>query len=318
MENACSGGSVRRSAKSKHSQAEIDNRKMEEKSKTTERWTIGAILNWTATYFAGKGVKTPRLDAEILLAHSLKVDRLYLYLNLDRPLLPDERSRFRELVKRRGLREPVALITGKKEFWSISLEVKAGILIPRPETEILVEAVLQEIKENPAAKVLEIGTGSGAVAIALTKENPRAEVLATDKDFAALAVARENAREANIEHSVQFLAADLFDTVRLGRHFDVICSNPPYVPTNIIPTLDPDVRDFEPMRALDGGPDGLGVIRRLAAHAGNLLHRPGALMLEFGDGQEEAVRMIFMSAGFEVVVIFRDLSGKPRVIKGKI
>ncbi|MGO9117597.1 MAG: peptide chain release factor N(5)-glutamine methyltransferase [Desulfomonilaceae bacterium] len=291
---------------------------MEEQLKTRERWTIGAILNWTATYFAGKGVKTPRLDAEILLAHCLDVDRLYLYLNLDRPLLPDERSRFRELVKRRGLREPVALITGKKEFWSISLQIKPGILIPRPETEILVEVVLQEIKENPAPKVLEIGTGSGAVAIALAKDNPRVEVLATDTDFTVLLVAQANAKEAELENAVQFIATDLFDSIRRGGYFDVICSNPPYVPTNIIPRLDPDVRNFEPMRALDGGPDGLDVIRRLTANAENFLNRPGALVLEFGDGQEEAVGRILVSAGFEVIRIFRDLSGKPRVIKGTI
>lgn len=291
---------------------------MEEQVKTRERWTIGAILNWTATYFAGKGIKTPRLDAEILLAHCLDVDRLYLYLNLDRPLLPDERSRFRELVKRRGLREPVALITGKKEFWSISLQIKPGILIPRPETEILVEVVIQEIKENPSPKVLEIGTGSGAVAIALAKDNPRVEVVATDTDFTVLLVAQANAKEAELENAVQFTATDLLDSIRRGAYFDVICSNPPYVPTNIIPTLDPDVRNFEPMRALDGGPDGLDVIRRLAANAENFLNRPGALVLEFGDGQEEAVGRILVSAGFEVIRIFRDLSGKPRVIKGRI
>ena len=291
---------------------------MEEQLKTTARWTIGAILNWTATYFAGKGVKTPRLDAEILLAHCLNVDRLYLYLNLDRPLLPDERSRFRELVKRRGLREPVALIIGKKEFWSISLQIRPGILIPRPETEILVEVVLQEIKENPAPKVLEIGTGSGAVAIALAKDNPRVEVLATDTDFTVLPVAQANAKEAELENAVQFIATDLFDSIRPAGYFDVICSNPPYVPTNIIPTLDPDVRNFEPTRALDGGPDGLDVIRRLTANAENFLNRPGALVLEFGDGQEEAVGRILVSAGFEVIRIFRDLSGKPRVIKGMI
>jgi release factor glutamine methyltransferase len=286
--------------------------------KTRDRWTIRLILNWTATYFAGKGVKTPRLDAEILLAHCLDVDRLYLYLNLDRPLLPDERSRFRELVKRRGLREPVALITGKKEFWSTSLQIKPGILIPRPETEILVEVVLQEIKENPAPKVLEIGTGSGAVAIALAKDNPRVEVVATDTDSNVLLVAQANAKEAEPENAVQFIATDLFDSIRRGGYFDVICSNPPYVPTNIIPTLDPDVRNFEPMRALDGGPDGLDVIRRLSANAENFLNRPGALVLEFGDDQDEAVGRILESAGFEVTRIFRDLSGKPRVIRGRI
>ena len=202
---------------------------MEEQLKTRERWTIGDILNWTATYFAGKGVKTPRLDAEILLAHCLDVDRLYLYLNLDRPLLPDERSRFRELVKRRGLREPVALITGKKEFWSISLQIKPGILIPRPETEILVEVVIQEIKENPSPKVLEIGTGSGAVAIALAKDNPRVEVVATDTDSNVLLVAQANAKEAKSENAVRFIATDLFDGIRRGGYFDVICSNPPYI-----------------------------------------------------------------------------------------
>jgi release factor glutamine methyltransferase len=291
---------------------------MEEQLKTRERWTIGDILNWTATYFAGKGAKTPRLDAEILLAHCLDVDRLYLYLNLDRPLLPDERSRFRELVKRRGLREPVALITGKKEFWSISLQIKPGILIPRPETEILVEVVIQEIKENPSPKVLEIGTGSGAVAIALAKDNPRVEVVATDTDSNVLLVAQANAKEAKSENAVRFIATDLFDGIRRGGYFDVICSNPPYVPTNVIPTLDPDVRNFEPMRALDGGPDGLDVIRRLAANAQNFLNRPGALVLEFGDGQEEAVGRILVSAGFEGIRAFRDLSGKPRVIQGRI
>jgi release factor glutamine methyltransferase len=199
----------------------------------------------------------------------------------------------------------------------MSLQIEPGILIPRPETEILVEVVLQEIKENPAPKVLEIGTGSGAVAIALAKDNPRVEVVATDTDFKVLLVAQANAREAKVERSVHFIATDLFDAIRPGPYFDVICSNPPYVPTDIIPTLDPDVRNFEPIRALDGGADGLDVIRRLAVHAKNFLNRPGAVMLEFGDEQEASVRRILVSAGFEVVRIFRDLSGKPRVIKGR-
>lgn len=291
---------------------------MVEQTKIPARWTIGAILNWTASYLAGKGAGTPRLDAEILLAHCLKVDRLYLYLNLDRPLLPDERSQFRDLLRRRAAREPVALITGKKEFWSISFRIKPGVLIPRPETEILVEAVLQEIKDSPAPRVLEIGTGSGAVAVAVAKQNPQTEVIAADIELAVLKIARLNAEDAGVGASVQFLATDLFDAIRVGPYFDVICSNPPYVPTGIIPALEPEVRNFEPLRALDGGPDGLDVIRRLASHAINFLNRPGALVLEFGDGQEEDVRRIFVSARFEEIRIFRDLSGKPRVIKGRI
>jgi release factor glutamine methyltransferase len=295
-----------------------DEGKMEEQTKYPARWTIGAILNWTASYLADKGVSTPRLDAEILLSHCLKVDRLYLYLNLERPLLPNERAQFRDLVRRRAAREPVALITGKKEFWSLSFRIKPGMLIPRPETEILVEAVLQEIKDNPAPKVLEIGAGSGAVAVAVAKDNPRTEITATDTDVAALKTARLNAEDAGVGASVQFVATDLFDAFRVGLGFDVICSNPPYVPTEIIPTLEPEVRIFEPLSALDGGMDGLNVIRRLATRAMDFLNRPGVLVLEFGDGQAEDVRNIFASSGFKEIRIFRDLAGKARVIKGRI
>ncbi len=291
---------------------------MEEQLKTPARWTIGAILNWTASYLADKGASAPRLDAEILLSHCLKVDRLYLYLNLERPLSPDERSKFRNLVRRRAAREPVALITGKKEFWSISFRIKPGVLIPRPETEILVEAVLQEINDSPAPRVLEIGAGSGAVSVAVAKDNPRAEVIATDIDPAVIETALFNAREAGVGASVQFVAMDLFDAIRGGVGFDVICSNPPYIPTEIIPTLEPEVRDFEPLRALDGGPDGLDVIRRLATDAVDFLNRPGALALEFGDGQEEDARNILASSGFREIRIFRDLAGKARVIKGRV
>lgn len=291
---------------------------MEEQLKTPARWTIGAILNWTASYLADKGARAPRLDAEILLSHSLKVDRLYLYLNLDRPLGPDERSQFRDLVRRRAAREPVALITGKKEFWSISFRITPGVLIPRPETEILVGAVLEEIKDNPAPRLLEIGAGSGAVSVAVAGDNPRAEVIATDIDPAVLETARLNAEDVEVGASVKFVAMDLFDAIRGGVGFDVIYSNPPYVPTDVIPALEPEVRDFEPHRALDGGPDGLDVIRRLAAHAMDFLNRPGALALEFGDGQEEDARNIFTSRGFGEIRIFRDLAGKARVIRGRV
>ncbi|HTY24762.1 MAG TPA: peptide chain release factor N(5)-glutamine methyltransferase [Desulfomonilaceae bacterium] len=291
---------------------------MEQQSKTPAQWTIAAVLNWTTQYLSSRGITTPRLDAEILLAHCLNVDRLYLYLNLDRPLLPHERSQYRDAVRRRALREPVALITGKKEFWSISLRIVPGVLIPRPETETLVEAVLQEIRENASPRVLEIGTGSGAVAVAVAKENSGAQVLATDINPVAVETARWNAKEAGVEASVQFVATDLFDSVRPGPCFDVICSNPPYVPSDVIPTLAPEIRNFEPLRSLDGGSDGLDTIRKLAAHARDYLKGSGALILEIGEGQEAAVETILRSvAGFSQVRIFRDLSGKARVVKGK-
>jgi release factor glutamine methyltransferase len=290
----------------------------EQSSRTPVRWTIGAILNWTASYLADKGVSAPRLDAEILLSHCLKVDRLYLYLNLERPLGLDERAQFRALLRRRAAREPVALITGKKEFWSISFRIKPGVLIPRPETEILVEAVLQEIKDNPAPSLLEIGAGSGAVSVAVAKDNPRAEIIATDIEPTVLKTARSNAQDAGVDASVQFVAMDLFDAIRQGLGFDVIYSNPPYIPTDTIPTLEPEVRDFEPVRALDGGPDGLDVIQRLATQAIDFINRPGSLALEFGDGQEEDVRDIFTTSGFREIQIFRDLAGRARVIRGRI
>jgi len=282
------------------------------------RWTIRDILTWTTGYFGSKGIPTPRLDAEILLAHCLDRERLYLYLNLDRPLQSAERSRYRELVGRRASREPIALITGVKEFWSIPLRIAPGVLIPRPETEILVEAIIDQIRDLPASRVLELGTGSGAIAVAVAKENERVQILATDLDPSALRIADLNARHADVSGSVEFLAADLFSAIRPGKTFDLICSNPPYVPRDLIPTLEPEVRDFEPHAALNGGPDGLDLIRELARHSPDYLKDAGALILEIGDGQEELVRGILTTlGGFREILTTADLAGKPRVIMAK-
>jgi len=291
---------------------------MNDRSKSRTQWTIRDVLEWTADHFSGKGIASPRLDAEILLAQTLGVDRIYLYMNLDRPLLPDERDRYRSLVRRRGAREPVALITGVKEFWSIPLRVVPGILIPRPETEILVESVLEEIKENPAPTVLEIGTGSGAVAIAVAHENQRVKFIAVDVDPRAVEIAEANANESNVSNSLEFQVSDLLTDLDSTGKFDVICSNPPYIPSDVIDTLEPEIARFEPRHALDGGPDGLDVIRRLAREAPNFLKENGALILEMGDGQERDVREILTSEGrFREIRVFPDLSGKARVIKGR-
>lgn len=292
---------------------------MKSSSQNSIHWTIGAILEWTAGYFTQKGIVSARLDAEVLLASALGVERLYLYLNRERPLSSDERERYRTLVGRRARREPLALITGTKEFWSIPLRIIPGVLIPRPETELLVEVVAAQIKNLPSPALLEIGTGSGAVAIALARECPHAHILATDIHVPGLNTAAVNARNAGVAQGIGFVASNFFDALRPGQMFDVICSNPPYVPSGVIDTLEPEIVNFEPRRALDGGPDGLDVIRLLAENSGRFLREQGALILEIGDEQEEAVQEILSLRGaLRNIQILRDLSGKPRVVKGTL
>ncbi|MEW6533270.1 MAG: peptide chain release factor N(5)-glutamine methyltransferase [Thermodesulfobacteriota bacterium] len=287
-------------------------------AKNSSKWTIREVVQWTTDYFRQKGIDSARLDAEVLLAHALGADRLYLYLNLDKPLSQQERDKYRELVTRRGRREPVALITGRKEFWSINLRVHPGVLIPRPETEVLVQAVLDEIRELRQPRVLDIGTGSGAAAIAIAHDRPDARVIATDQDPAAVHLAWMNAKEADTAEHMAMLAADLFSCFRPGPHFHVICSNPPYVSDDEMMTLAPEIFRFEPRSALAAGPEGLDVIRAIASQAREFLAAKGALILEMGAGQEKAVREIFETAGLgEEIAVFRDLAGIPRVVKGR-
>jgi release factor glutamine methyltransferase len=291
---------------------------MSEPQETRNRWTVKDVLRWTTDYFTNKGIDTARLDAEVLLAHALGVDRLHLYLNAERPLVPGERSRYREFVRRRANREPVALITGVKEFWSIPFKVQFGVLIPRPDTERLVEVVLDEVRSKTDARILEIGAGSGAVAVAILREHPDARVIATDIDPMALETAGFNASASEVRSRLDLVASNLLEAFRERVFFDVICSNPPYIPSDQIETLEPEIRCYEPIRALDGGPDGLGVIRRLVATAPAYLKAGGALVLEVGDRQSDAVREIFSQHGGLVDVrTFSDLAGKSRVVRGR-
>jgi release factor glutamine methyltransferase len=291
---------------------------MDESAKISSRWTIREVVQWTTDYFRQKGIESARLDAEVLLAHALRADRLYLYLNLDKPLSQQERDKYRELVTRRARREPVALITGRKEFWSINLRVCPGVLIPRPETEVLVQAVLDEIRELRQPRVLDIGTGSGAVAIAIAHDRPDARVIATDRDPGAASLTWLNAKESDTAEHMAVLAADLFSSFRTGPHFHVICSNPPYVSDDDMMTLAPEIVRFEPRSALAAGPEGLDVIGAIASQAREFLAEHGALILEMGAGQEKAVREIFKSAGLDKeIAVFKDLAGIPRVVKGR-
>jgi release factor glutamine methyltransferase len=288
---------------------------MDHQQQKQVRWHIKDVLQWTASYLKTKGISTARLDSEVLLAHCLGVDRLHLYLNLERPLTAEERLRYRELVRRRALREPVSLIIGRKEFWSLQFRVESGVLVPRPDTEIIVETILKVVQNIVSPSILEIGTGSGAISIAVAREKPLARMFATDIDLKAAKLAAYNAR--NLQTEISFMVADLFSAIKRGALFDVVCSNPPYIPDEILPTLDPEI-NYEPWTALKGGPDGLDVIRKIILEAPNFL-APGALLvLEMGSDQEDAVRGLMEDAGFKSIESIQDLSGKPRVVKGQV
>jgi release factor glutamine methyltransferase len=279
------------------------------------------LVREAAEYLRRKGIKTPRLDAEVLMAHALGCKRIDLYLRFDELLLKEEVDVYRELVRRRGKREPVAYITGSKEFWSIPLRVDSRVLIPRPETETLVEACLEELREiassspNPL-KAAEIGTGSGAVVIALAKEmGERVMWTATDVSKEALDVARSNAELLHLEGRIQFIEGDGVSPLLGQGGFSLIVSNPPYVPTGELESLDPEVRLYEPKVALDGGLDGTRMISRLLAEAHMALVSGGKLVMEVAGDQRGKVEEMISRVGSWVQWGWKeDLGGRPRVV----
>lgn len=279
----------------------------------TERWTVLKLLRWTADYFAGRGIDSPRLDAELLLADTLGLDRVGLYLNFERPLEAAELAAYRERVRRRAAREPLAYILGRTEFWSLPFKVTPEVLIPRADTELLVEEALKRL--SGAARVLDVGTGSGALAIALAHERPECAVTAIDVSAAALAVAAENARSNGVAERIGFMAADL--AMLPEGPFELIVSNPPYIPREDLAGLMPEVRDFEPRLALDGGIDGLTAYRAITGQTDAVLALGGWLLVEVGIGQAGEVQALFAAAGLTELFIARDLSGIERVVGGR-
>lgn len=279
----------------------------------SESWTVLKLLRWTADYFAGRGIDSPRLDAELLLADTLNLDRVGLYVNFERPLSNEELAAFRERVKRRASREPLAYILGMTEFWSLPLKVTPDVLIPRPDTELLVEEALSRL--SGPARVLDVGTGSGALAVALAHERPACTVTAIDVSAAALAVAAENAGSNGVGERIHFVQQDL-QKLPAGP-FDLLVSNPPYVPRGDLATLMPEVRDFEPQLALDGGSDGLDAYRALARQADAVLAPEGWLLVEVGIDQAAAVQELFAGAGLSAIFASRDLAGIERVVGGR-
>ena len=281
-------------------------------------WTILKLIQWTTQYFSRKGVAQPRTDAEVLLAHVLGIERIQLYLRFDQPLRETELAEYREAVRRRATHEPLQYITGRREFWSLELEVSPSVLIPRPETEVLVEKALALLKENGSAIpwVLDLGTGSGAIAIALAHEHPGVQVLATDISSAAIAVAQRNARRHHVADRVHLVAMDFCRGLAVaGATFDLIVSNPPYIASSDIPGLAPEIARFEPRNALDGGLQGLDVIQQIMEQAHGSLKPSGSLLVEIGQGQAELLRHQQVNQPSYISIDFiADYAGIPRVL----
>jgi release factor glutamine methyltransferase len=277
-------------------------------------WTILRVLTWTEQRFNERGLGTPRLDAQVLLAHVLQKDRVYLYTHFDQPLQPPELAAYRALIQRRLAGEPVAYLVGTKEFRSLELHVDARVLIPRPDTETTVDVALALVGDE--GRVVDIGTGSGAIALALKQARPALEVLAVDRSPDAAAVARANAERLAL--AVEVLEGDLLAPVAARGPFALVVSNPPYIPTADIAALAVEVRK-EPHAALDGGRDGLELVRRLIADAPALLAPGGALAMEIGAGQASAVAALFAADGrYAAAEVTKDLGGIERVVAARL
>ncbi|PLY00236.1 MAG: peptide chain release factor N(5)-glutamine methyltransferase [Desulfuromonas sp.] len=277
-----------------------------------ETWTVLRILEWTADYFRQQGIESGRLDAELLLASLLELDRVGLYLQFDRPLNQREQAGYRELVKRRAAHEPVAYIVGETEFWSLPIRVSPAVLIPRSDTEVLVEEALECLEDN--SRVLDIGLGSGAIAIALAHENKNVRVRGIDISPEAVEIARANSRLNQVDGRVDFSIGNLEDFS--GGPYDLIVSNPPYIPHRDLDGLMPDVREFEPLGALDGGTDGLDAYRAILRQAPQELTDGGRLLVEIGINQADPVRQLFAEAGLQEITLRDDYAGIPRVVSG--
>lgn len=278
--------------------------------------TILDVIQRSTDFLAKKGVSSPRLQVEHLLAHVLQLPRMKLYLNFERALTEEQLEAVRALVQRRGRREPLQYITGSAPFCSLELAVNPHVLVPRPETELLAERAWKFLQQAAALRsapvALDLGTGSGCLAIALAVNVPAAAIHATDASAEALALARENA--ARHHASIQFHHGDLFAPLPSSSRFRLIVSNPPYIPTARLETLEPEVRDHEPRRALDGGADGLDFYRRIASETGAFLEADGRLMLELDDDGPAAAAEIFRQQNWIVEAIENDYNQRPRIL----
>ena len=287
-------------------------------------WRVVDLLDWTVDYFQQHGIPNPRLDAEILLGHLLEKSRLQLYLHFEMPVFQEHLTPFRELIKKRIARTPVSYLTNQKEFMSLDFYVDERVLIPRPETEQLVETILTTKAEKPQ-RLLELGTGSGAIATSLALQQPEWEIVATDISEPALAVARKNAETHACTAQIKFLSGDLFEPIEAlintngNPRFDWIVCNPPYIKNTERDSLSPDVRDHEPEIALFAGDDGLAIIRRLIAEAPKYLTPSGKLILEIGETQANSVRaLINVESAYCTYKLLKDYAEKERIVLASV
>jgi release factor glutamine methyltransferase len=287
-------------------------------------WTIHELLKVTSEYLKQKDIEAPRLSAEVLLAHILAFNRVQLYLRFDQPLNEEEISRYRALVKRRLNREPVQYITGSQEFWSLDFEVGPTVLIPRPESELLVETALSlyrggRIPHADQPRLLDLCTGCGALAVALAREIPDATVWASDLSENALAMARLNAAKHGVAHRIEFMTGDLFQPAReRNLTFDLIVSNPPYIRSDALEGLSPEVRLYEPRMALDGGEEGMVYIERILSVGLDCLEPGGWVLVEMDPEQtSEALRLIEQAGRYEEWERLKDYSRRYRIVMAR-
>lgn len=284
-------------------------------AESSDVWTVSRILDWTTGFLKQHGSDTPRLDAQILLAFVRKCARIQLYTNFDTPLNDAERAEMRDLVKRRSRAEPVAYLVGHREFFGLDFKVTKDVLIPRPDTETLVLEALERAKPLPSPRILDLCTGSGCVAISLAVNLPAGQFMATDLSPAALAVAEQNAATHKVAERIQFAQGDLFAAIPADATFDLIVSNPPYIPEGEIAGLDADVRDHEPLSALRAGADGMQFLNVIIEQAAGHLVTGGWLLLETGIEQAPLSSQALEAQGqFTEIKIVKDLGGRPRVV----
>ncbi len=295
----------------------------------SETWTVLRLLTWTTDYLKQHGSDSPRLDAEVLLAHARGCERIMLYAAFDQVVDENVRDRFRELVKRRAEGTPVAYLVGKREFYSLPLRVTPDVLIPRPETELVVVETLAAIGGGPKSKVqgpksdeatlvADIGTGSGAIAIAVAKHAPQCRVVAIDSSPAALAIAKQNAAVCSVAERIDFFEGDLFTALSAQPRFAVIASNPPYVSESEFAALPPAIKNHEPRRALVAGPLGTEVIERLIPQSAERLLPGGWLIVEVSPMiAARALELIAADGRYEPASLVKDLAGLPRVVKAR-
>jgi release factor glutamine methyltransferase len=283
-----------------------------------EPWSIRRVLGWAADDFRRRGNPSARLDAELLLCFALDLDRIQLIVQAERVLDGGELGRYRELIKRRRSGEPIAYLLGEREFFALGLRVDRRVLIPRPDTETLVEVALERTRDKSMyGRALDLCTGSGCVAIAFRSRRPTWRVSGVDIAPEAIEVARQNALRTGTAWGLDFTVGDLFSALDPSERFDLITANPPYIPSAEIESLEPHIRDFEPRLALDGGKSGLDVQRAIAVQAKSWLLPGGILAVEVGHDQAPAVAELFEQAGLCEIVKSLDLGGHERVVSGR-